>query len=337
MKLITCASYYGSGSSAITNILGEFDNIFYMGDFEFRFIQDPDGVSDLEHQIVENHNRHNSGYALKKFKKNIDFLSSTGKIKKYERFFNNKFKLISYNYIDKLSLFKYDSVWHQDVKDKGLIYYFLDRVYNKLLTHTVGLVNHKPEKMYTLLKKDFTYATHPSQEYFLNCTKEYIHELFSIANKDNKEFVMADQLVPPSNLDRYFRYFNNLKVFVVDRDPRDLYLLEKLYWNGSIIPCYDIKLFCQWFSYTREHRKNEDLNNSNRIFIQFENLIYNYEITLERIYKFVGIKEDHHIYKKKYFNPEISIKNTRLWEKHPQFGKDIKYIEENLKDYCYNI
>ena len=67
MKFITCASYYGTGSSAITDLVNECDNVHDMGDYEFRFIQDPDGIADLEYNLVENNHRHNSGYALKRY------------------------------------------------------------------------------------------------------------------------------------------------------------------------------------------------------------------------------------------------------------------------------
>ena len=45
-----------------------------MTNYEFRFVQDPDGISDLEYNLVENHNRHNSGHALKRFKKLVDLM-----------------------------------------------------------------------------------------------------------------------------------------------------------------------------------------------------------------------------------------------------------------------
>ena len=35
------------------------------------------------------------------------------------------------------------------------------------------------------------------------------------------------------------------------------------------------------------------------------------------------------------FNPDISIKNTRLWEKIPGVSEDMKYIEEHLAEYLY--
>ena len=73
MRFISCASYYGSGSSAITDFVSEFDTVYSFTDEEFRFVQDPDGVSDLEYNLVENFNRHNSGHAIKRYKKLVDF------------------------------------------------------------------------------------------------------------------------------------------------------------------------------------------------------------------------------------------------------------------------
>ena len=69
MKLLTCASYHGTGSSAVTNLIDECDNIHDMGDYEFRFVQDPDGICDLEYNLVINNHRLNSGYAIKRYKK----------------------------------------------------------------------------------------------------------------------------------------------------------------------------------------------------------------------------------------------------------------------------
>lgn len=104
MKVISCASYHGTGSSAITDFLGEFDNVCSMTNYEFRFVQDPDGISDLEYNLVENHNRHNSGHALKRFKRLTDFNAGTKFNKRYEPFFDNQYKKISYKYIDRLKI-----------------------------------------------------------------------------------------------------------------------------------------------------------------------------------------------------------------------------------------
>ena len=91
-KVITCAGYYGTGSSAITDLLGEFSNVYFVGDYEFRFVQDPGGIADLEYNIVDNYHRHNSGYALKRYKKNIEFLCKNKFNKTYEKTFHGQFE-----------------------------------------------------------------------------------------------------------------------------------------------------------------------------------------------------------------------------------------------------
>ena len=67
MRIITCASYYGTGSSAVTDLFSEFAGCSSTGDHEFRFIHDPDGIRDLEYNIIENNNRHNTSNAIKRF------------------------------------------------------------------------------------------------------------------------------------------------------------------------------------------------------------------------------------------------------------------------------
>ena len=69
MKVITCASYYGCGSSAVTDLISEYEGVKSLTNYEFRFIHDIDGISDSEHHLIDNPNRHNSGHALKRFKK----------------------------------------------------------------------------------------------------------------------------------------------------------------------------------------------------------------------------------------------------------------------------
>lgn len=60
MRVITCASYYGTGSSAVTDFFSEFDDIYSLGDYEYRFLQEPDGIADLEYNLIENNHRHNT-------------------------------------------------------------------------------------------------------------------------------------------------------------------------------------------------------------------------------------------------------------------------------------
>lgn len=233
MRFISCASYYGSGSSAITDFVSEFDTVYSFTDEEFRFVQDPDGVSDLEYNLVENFNRHNSGHAIKRYKKLVDFYCGNMFGKKYEKFFHGNWKKYSEKYIDDLTDFTYHGWWQYDLMDKGEFFYFRKRILNKILRMTVW--RNQPERTLNTMKNEITYCAHPSEEKFLNCTKMYIEDLFgSVCRGANT--VMVDQIVPPTNLKRYLRYFNDIKVFVVDRDPRDIFVLEKYVWKDGVIP-----------------------------------------------------------------------------------------------------
>lgn len=186
------------------------------------------------------------------------------------------------------------------------------------------------------LPNEITLCSYPTEEKFLDCTRRYIDRLFSETNKENKGNIIVDQIVPASNVNHYLRYFNDIKVFVVDRDPRDIYILEKYVWKGSVVPTESVEIFCQWFEYTRRHRKSENYN-ENVMFVQFEDLIYKYEETVSKIEKYLGFSAEDHVNKFKSLDPKRSINNTRMWEKLNIDRREVEYIEEKLKDYLYEV
>lgn len=327
MKIISCASYYGSGSSAVTDLLSEFENIYSLTDYEFRFVHDPDGISDLEYNLVENFNRHNSGHAIKRFLKLSQFNSGKFFNKRYEPFFNNKYMEITKEYVSKLIDFKFNGYWFYDLYDRGWIYYYIKQLQSKILKI---LFNGK----YTILSKEMTYAAHPTEEKFLFETKKYINNLLMVANKENKPYVMVDQIVPSSNLERYLRYFNDIFVLVVDRDPRDIFVLEKYYWKTKVIPTEDVNIFCDWYLYAREN-KNECQDSQKILYVQFEDLIFNYDEKISEIIRFLNLSETNHMKKFDFFNPKKSENNTQVWKKTKIDESEISIIENRLKKYLY--
>ena len=333
MRFISCASYYGTGSSAITDFVSEFDNVYSFTDEEFRFVQDPDGISDLEYHLTENFNRHNSGHALKRFKRIVDLNCGNIFGKKYEKFFHGNWKKYSYEYIDQLTDFTYRGWWQYDLIDRGSFFYFRKRIVNKILKLTIW--RNKPDRVLNTMKNEITYCSHPSKEKFLACTKAYIAGLFGSVCQ-GADTVMVDQIVPPTNLNRYLRYFDDIKVFIVDRDPRDVFVLEKYVWKDGVIPS-DVKVFCKWFKYTREHRLTEKMDSSKVCFVQFEDMIYKYDEMAKRIADWLQLDLNKQTKKKVYFIPEKSIRNTRTWESVACDAKEIEYIEKELSEYLYDF
>ena len=333
MRFVTCSSYYGTGSSAITDFVSEFRGVFPFIDSEFRFIQDPDGISDLEFNLVECFNRHNSGHALKRYKKLVDFYCGNLFGKKYSAFFGDKWKTISYEYIQNLTDFTYRGWWLYDLYDKGELYHFRKRIVNKALHKTVW--KDKPELTFNSMKDEITYCSHPSEETFLRLTREYIYKLFSSVVPEGNDILLVDQLLPPSNLDRYLRYFDdNIQTVIVDRDPRDVFILEKYFWKDGMIPT-DAETFCKWFRYTRSHRDNENMDSEQVKLVRFEDLIFKYQETTDQLINWLGLKKEDHVRPRSVFDPAQSVKNTRTWRRIPDCAEEVRYIRENLKEYLY--
>ena len=86
----------------------------------------------------------------------------------------------------------------------------------------------------------------------------------------------------------------------------------------------------------RIHR-NHEIKSQNVLYMMLEDMIYNYEKTIREIYRFLDLDSLNHIHKKKYFNPEISINNTKLWMKkeNEKYLSEISKIEKELSEYCY--
>lgn len=333
-KIITCTGYGGTGSSIITDLLKEFKNVKSLGDFEFSLAHEVDGISDLQHAIVDDFHRNKVDEAIYRFKRLVKNLE-----KPYNIYFNNKFLEISDNYLKSLIDVRWEGFWHQHLWRKSQ---FSRRIQYSIPTH-IQLLLHQ------FFGKSTGYEFVPSQkkseiflsygkEKFFDATHAYVDSLFHQIDIENEyDFVALDQLVPCYNLERYLKYFNNLKIIIIDRDPRDLYLLNKLYWNEGWIPSEDINVYIKWFDLIRQHQQYENWENPDVIKIQFEDCIYDYENTLLKIIKFLGLNSDDHIRKRLFFNPDVSIKNTRLWEKEIHFRKETKLIEEMLNKFCYGI
>ncbi len=332
MKIISCSSYYGTGSSAVTDFVTEFSSVKSLGEYEFRFLHDTDGIADLQYHLVENHNRHNSGHALKRFKKLVDFYAGSRFAKRYEPYFGNRWKEISYKYIDSLTDFSFKGWWQYDLLDKGTGYYYRKLLINKLYKMTLGRGN---ERTLNVLPNEITLCSRPTKEEFIEKTKKYLNELMIAANPEGAPMLMVDQLLPSSEIWRFLPYFDDVCTIVVERDPRDLYILEKFIWKGCLIPTDDVETFCKWYRYTRAHRKTEVYDSQKVMLLQFEDLIYHYDETSAKLRDWLGLKEEDHVDKLKKLDPSRSIRNTRLWKKY-DIGEELKVIETELSEYLYD-
>lgn len=333
MTIITCASYYGTGSSALTDLVSEYTNVKNLTSFEFRFLHDLDGVRDLEYHLVENHNRHNSGHALKRFNRLMQFNAGNFISHRYSMFIEKtKYKSLVNNYVESLTDFTINSWWFYDLYDKGYKSYYLFQIANHIFQKI-------PFGDYGILKKEKTFCSHPSEDNFLHKTRRFVSSFLRELNSEDAKYLCVDQIVPCSNIKTVLRYFEDtIYVFIVDRDPRDIYFSQKYFLKESPVPTNSVEEFIEWFRYSRESGNEADDAN-NIIKIRFEDLIYKYDESKRKIEGITGLCEENHTYKYDKLNPKRSVVNTQVFLKFTS-EEDIRdrlLIEKYLHNYLYDF
>ena len=325
MEKIACVGYHATGAGVIDDLFREFDNVAQGAyEVECRLLQDPDGIADLEWNLVNNPHRLNSGFAVKRF---LNYVKRTDRT--YRKIFGKQWRALSEEYARAIIKIDYKGYWHGDIWLLNPLlrgYHLFRRALSK-----VAPKRWKKPSYYNYFPWLHTYHACMEETDFLNATRKYIDNLCDAMNPDKKEYVVLDQPFSPSNLSLYSRYVNDVKTIVVDRDPRDVYIFQKMIKEHTLPS--DVYEFCAVYRDSR--KKLSEPSEGTCLYVTFEDMIYHYDEFVPKILNFVGIDGKHHVRKKTRFNPAASIKNTRLWERYPEFAGEVRTIEHELAEYLY--
>jgi hypothetical protein len=174
-------------------------------------------------------------------------------------------------------------------------------------------------------------------ESFLSASRDFICDILSAMGKKENLVTVLDQPFEGCNPVKSFKFFENPKAIIVDRDPRDLYLFIKYFLRprgreGYQVPCDNVDVFIEYFRLS--HKTPPDLRSrDDLLYINFESLIYDYDNTVKKIADFAGVFN--HVHKQKYFKPARSKNNTQLFKKYSCYEADIKKIEKELPEYLF--
>ena len=211
---------------------------------------------------------------------------------------------------------------------------FVKLCLNKLLK-LLTLNRFKPKKVLAYEPMRLSFA---DADRFYSQSKGYIYKLFEMAGYSDKS-ILFDQLLLPFNLFRFENYFDDdAFAFVIERDPRDVFISNKYYWSkqGEPVPYpVDVNEFCKYYKSLRQMEKPAQSDRICRI--KFEDLIYNYDQTVSDIFKKLGWDESTHTARKTKFNPDRSIFNTQLFLKNEKYAQECSVIAEQLKEYLYDF
>lgn len=332
MTIVVPMGYMGSGSSAITDIVQGFEGYKAAnGSSEFIFTHCPNGLFDLEDKLLIGNNSLRSDEALHSFlatmegfcKKN-HWWGAAG----FTQGIESDFLAAVYAFVNKLVDFELKTPWYyqHDIP--------VAKVPMRAFSRIMRSITHGAVRLPTPLRYDDTLLAFPEPSKFYSCAREFIDSVFTILSSQDSNLIL-DQFLLPHNLWRFDHYFDEgLVCFVVDRDPRDVFLLNKYIWSVDSVDVpfpQDVDRFCQYY---RQMRATENpFRKSNIHRIHFEDLVYRYAETLEMISTALGNPAQRQTM---LFSADQSINNTQLFTLG-KYQEEASIIAEALPEFLYEF
>lgn len=323
--IVGITGYGATGASAYIDLLKEFEGIQSLpSSIEFQLLQQQDGICDLKYYLVKAGRRLSTNCILKRFQKNI----LNPRIYNVNKITGGKYKSLTEEYFKKLVQIQWQGKSGFDPVDIKSFYDVLSmRMVNRAINKILRNINGKygwplPQKRY------FSYF---NEEEFDRITSEYLHGILESLGFFNDSPIMLEQIFNTTHPTEGMEYFDDARSLVIDRDPRDVYVISNMTMRSgaSFMPnTGDVKDFVSYYRALHTPKSNDP----RVIYLQYEDLIYDYEQTILKISELLGLK---HVNKGAFFKPEYSINNTQQYLKHPELEKEIQYIEEHLIDLLY--
>lgn len=343
--VITTTGYYSTGSSAVYDLLREYnlcieeENI--CNPIEHIFLYMPNGIFDLEDKLIIGNSIHRSDEAMNAFYQTMRDLYENN----YQVFGNYKmrygkcFMAAVERFIEDLTEYKIRGNWYYDNEMRFSFVHTIASTIHMICKQPVNANFFKNIGCRDKYRDNITRYAFPTEEVFYQIASDFIRDFFCMAQGSRQGVLLLDHLILPHNVFRLPRYFedNELKVIIVDRDPRDVYIdikkRQKKYGKLPPIPV-DPKDFVRFWRSLRESEKNVLLPKQ-VLRLQYEDLFYKYEETISLIESFCGFIPDQHQHPGRYFDPTLSKKYIHQYQTDSKWATTIEYIENNLQEYLY--
>ena len=311
-SVVNVLGYGYSGSSAVVDLLQEVEG-YTAFPTEFNLIRAADGLIDLEQQLITSWSPIRSMHAITRFRQlaiklNRPQREVLGDYCGYSVAFSDAFLDLSQAYIDSLIQISRDTeVWH-----------FGD------YENSPGHDDAPHMKLY---------FSAPSQDFFLERTREYLNKLMQVfLSREKSQSVILDQGLEIANLAHSSRYLPANRTIVVDRDPRDILAdtqQRKIRW----IPHDNVDEFILYSRILRQRSVDHELSDGKTLRIRLEDLVFDYETTKDVIFSFLDIDPSRHQEKKlTLFDPSHSVANIGLWKNSPDQDVMARLADAGIED-----
>lgn len=329
---IGVCGFSGTGSSAVVDLLKEYSSNQVIDRCEFILPYEPDGLVDLDFHLNEGLCKYSSSNTgVYRFIKAI----RGGQFRYMRELTNGKLVKFAHDYLEDIVQCEWAgsdpaNSCNQPLRD--LTRRAIGKLHLGGINYTLEKIAGRELNLYPMGKMYF--SSHPVN--FHSRTREFTRRIINALEPivPGKNIVL-DQPFPGNNPLLCFPYFDNPKAIVVDRDPRDLYLLTKEFWFEEQawrpLPTDTVQHFATYFRGLREPRSCNEEGNVLRI--QFEDLVYRYDQTRLAIEEFLGLPFNEQ--PKRFFNPLASVNNTQLFKHYQGYSREIEMIEELLPEYLF--
>lgn len=324
--IIGACGYGATGSSVITDLLREYDDVQVVDNFEFWIAYCVDGLEDLEYHLMKQYSKGEScDAAIRRFLRR----SKSYKVP----FINkpcagNKFYEISRCFIEEITQFRFKGAYTADVCTGHVFRDVFAFAFKKIfMPQFIEKILNKRTYLWPCGVK--YYSVEP--ENFYEAAIKYTNAILDAMNMDKSKPICLDQPFTGNSPENSMKFFEDPYAIIVDKDPRDLFLSGKYSRdpNFKFSPISDVDKFIIYYRNMRKHTISSD----KVLELRFEDLVYNYDKTLEKIEKFLNLGK--HTRVKQIFDPSKSINNTQLIRLHPDERENINKIEEELADFLY--
>ncbi len=319
MKKILIAGPGNSGSGAILDFLKSRNDISIpFKNEEFRFVNDPSGIQNLEENFYSNFSINNISNSYANFGLFCKGLSSF-KNQQGKNVYPKEFEILYKKYMNEITYLSYNGMprfqrFNLNLFEK-IKFYFLKTILKK------EMKNINMFKMILPIEK----------EKFIEISKKFIDDIlmyFDITLQN--KIALIDQGVNIFKLNENIKYFSNSKCILTIRDPRGTFhtIMQLKRKNEALgYQGIDLENFTKWYKFIYEKIKRIEIDQKNTLLIKFDDFVLNHEKISDKIINFLGLEKQHTS-----FDIKKSIPNVIEVEKDLD-EKTSKFIKSELKDY----
>jgi hypothetical protein len=254
---------------------------------------------------------------------------------RYDRFFSGTFTSESLAFAESFILGSYRAEWpYDDQETSGPVL-----LVRKLLRR-LGLRNQMRRQVHLVSGHDFDRKV-----------KSLLDRLYSRVVAAQDTHVVLNNCFEPFNPLPGLDMLEGSRQIVVTRDPRDIYVSglgqaqakgsdrgllapDNDGVNKSFLATDDLAFFAKRFEFLHRHLYSGA--DPRVLRIRFEDLVLDYQRTVDRVLAFLGLPPSAHARKGSRFRPELSRKNIGTWRTYSR-AEDIRFLEGALAGFLVPV